>query len=435
MREGLPHNKDAEMRLLGEMLCNLQCLNEVACVHPKLSEYFYDDRHRAIYEAIARANDTSLLAVQKELLASNMLEAVGGLPYVASLQGQAVGILPEANRAAELLQVEYVRRRLLEASYSMMAGAKDKPVEEALESAERNVLDISASLQTDSDPDIKSLMIQAIEEMEEAVQNKGKLRGVGIGYPDFDHMTKGLRPGQLVILAARPGVGKTSLAMNIAEHVAVDQKQPTGVFSLEMVGMELALRMACARARVNSELVQSGHVTEGDKAKLTRAMTAISNAPLFICEKSGLTISQISTRARRMHQRNRLRLIVVDYLQLIYSKRENRVAQITEISGGLKTLAKDLKVPIIALSQLSRDCEKEDREPRLSDLRDSGSIEQDADIVVILAPQGDPKDDPQKVFAKVPKHRGGRVGKVELNFFKGHTRFESVAKTAGVPTE
>jgi replicative DNA helicase len=437
MTHAQPHNEDAELELLGSILANLECLNEVEANHPKISEYFWDYRHRAIFEAVSKNHDNNLLVVCQSLRESGDLDKVGGMPFLAALEGKAVGITAEATRAAEMLQVEYVRRRLIETGWRIQQSGAEKPVDEALESAEKSVMEIGQSLQGDADPDIKSLMIAASEEMDEAIANQGKIRGLCTGFRDFDWLTKGLKPGQLVIIAARPGVGKTTLAMNIAENVAVDGTHPTAVFSLEMTGTELAHRLACSRARVDSELVQTGKINEGQGQALRRAMVKISNSPLQICEKGGLTIGQLSARARRMHQRRRLKLIIVDYLQLLHSRRENRVSQITEISNGLKTLAKDLKVPLIALSQLSRDCEKEDREPRLSDLRESGSIEQDADIVVLLAPKiqkdSKPDEDPQRVDAKIPKHRGGRIGKVELNFFKSYTRFESVSRFEDVP--
>ncbi len=434
-----PHSPQAEMQVLGCMLLKIESIHEIAAEYPMGGDLFWDDRHRYVYDAIQAAGTTDLTQVIELLRNRQQLEQVGGVPFLSSLMNQvAGGGAEEVRQYAAILARDYVRREMLKVSAVMSNDAFDaEDAAEALAKAERSVMEIGASMQSDSDPTVKSLVLGAMEELQEAFDNKGIIRGLSVGFPDLDWMTHGFKSGQVIVIAARPGVGKTSLAMNIVENVAVDQKFPVGVFSLEMTGKELIHRMTCSRAKIDSKRAQSGELQERDFAGLTGAAGKIAVAPIYICEKGGLTISQLSARARRMHQRYKLKLLVVDYLQLMRSNiKGNRNEQITEISNGIKALAKDLRIPIIVLSQLSRDVEKREGEPRLSDLRDSGAIEQDADMVILLSPKAKEADDfSQKVDALIPKHRGGPVGKVNLLFVPSHTRFESVLRTADVPSE
>jgi replicative DNA helicase len=272
------------------------------------------------------------------------------------------------------------------------------------------------------------------------------LTGIGTGFVDFDKMTTGLHEGEMVVIAARPSVGKTSLAMNIAEHVALELKIPTGVFSLEMTADQLVLRMLCSRSRVNLRSIRDGFLAERDFPKLTGAAGKLAAAPLIVDDTSALSILQLRARARRMKQQHGIQLFVIDYLQLLHStsrKAENRQQEIADISGGIKALAKELAVPIIVLSQLNREVEKragEDAKPRLSDLRESGAIEQDADLVGLLYRETKSKDGeddaneaeqdaiPMKLY--IAKQRNGPTGDVALTFLKSYTRFESAAKVA-----
>jgi replicative DNA helicase len=270
------------------------------------------------------------------------------------------------------------------------------------------------------------------------------LTGVGTGFVDLDKMTTGLHGGEMVVIAARPSVGKTSLAMNIAEHVTIEQRLPVGVFSLEMTAESLILRMLCSRSRVNLRNVREGFLAERDFPKLTGAAGKLANAPLFIDDSSALSILQLRAKARRMHLQYGIKLFVIDYLQLVHStarRAENRQQEIADISSGIKSLAKELSVPIIVLSQLNREIEREKgRAPRLSDLRESGAIEQDADVVGLLyKPKSGSEDDeggPATEEDSVPvnlliaKQRNGPTGDVNLTFLKSYTRFESAAKVS-----
>jgi replicative DNA helicase len=268
------------------------------------------------------------------------------------------------------------------------------------------------------------------------------LTGLSTGYADLDKLTTGLHGGEMIVIAARPSVGKTSLAMNVAEHVAVDLHLPVGVFSLEMTAESLILRMLCSRARVNLRNVREGFLAERDFPRLTGTAGRLASAPLYIEDSSALSILQLRAKARRMHLQHGIKLFVIDYLQLLHStarRAENRQQEIADISSGIKALAKELEVPVIVLSQLNREVEKErNRKPRLSDLRESGAIEQDADLVALLyrASQDDDESgagqdqDAIPVNLYIAKQRNGPVGEIALTFLKGITRFESSTKVS-----
>jgi replicative DNA helicase len=303
-------------------------------------------------------------------------------------------------------------------------------------------LRISESRVQDQSSTIKALVNKAINTIEDYHQRQGTLTGIGTGFIDLDKMTTGLHGGEMIVIAARPSVGKTSLAMNIAEHVAVDLGLPVGVFSLEMTADSLVLRMLCSRSRVNLRNVRDGFLAERDFPKLTGSAGKLSRAPLFIDDSSGLSILQMRAKARRMQQQFGIKLFVIDYLQLLHStskRAENRQQEIADISSGIKALAKELNVPIIVLSQLNREVEREKgRPPRLSDLRESGSIEQDADLVGLLYRPSKAEDEDSASEASsdaipvnllIAKQRNGPAGEdVHLTFLKTLTRFESAAK-------
>jgi len=428
-----PHAIEAEQGVLGCMLLEpKECIDLSIENLPRGAEVFYDLRHQALFDLLVEMRERNELidpiSVRQYLLDRNQLEAIGGMPYIAGLMN-CVPSAANAQYYLDIVREKYMLRSLIHACTRTISSVYEHQgeVDTILSDAERLILSIGSGFQSDADPDIKSLVQMAITEFESAHGNQGKIRGLETGFGKFDRVTGGLRAGQMIVIAARPSVGKTSLAMNIAEHVAVDRNQPVGVFSLEMTGAELIYRMACSRARIDSERARDGELQERDFSTLATATQQIAKAPLFICEKSGLSIMQLSARARRMHKRHKLKLLVIDYLQLMQGK-GSRYEQITEISMGVKTLAKELGIPVIILSQLSREVEKEDREPRLSDLRESGAIEQDADMVLFLHPHKS-KDgtmlDPQPVKGILPKHRGGRVGFFPLEFFRSITRFES----------
>jgi replicative DNA helicase len=313
-------------------------------------------------------------------------------------------------------------------------------VDALLDEVERDIFKICEERVSGASASMRDLVHKAISTIEEYHKNQGMLTGIGTGFVDFDKMTTGLHEGEMIVIAARPSVGKTSLAMNIAEHVALEQKIPTGVFSLEMTADQLVLRMLCSRSRVNLRNIRDGFLAERDFPKLTGAAGKLAAAPLVIDDSSGLSILQLRAKARRMKQQHGIKLFVIDYLQLLNStsrRAENRQQEISEISGGIKALAKELSVPIIVLSQLNRELEKrgDDAVPRLSDLRESGAIEQDADMVGLLYKtkeedenSGEADQDAIPVRLLIAKQRNGPTGEVRLTFLKSYTRFESAAK-------
>src|SRR3989441_11830990 len=324
-------------------------------------------------------------------------------------------------------------------------------VDALLDEVERDVLRISEERVEERTTTIKDLVKNAISTIEHFFQRQGMLTGLSTGFPDLDKLTSGLHGGEMIVIAARPSMGKTSLAMNVAEHVAIEERLSVGVFSLEMTAESLVLRMLCSRSRVNLRNIRDGFLAERDFPKLTGAAGKLANAPLFIDDTPGLSILQLRAKARRMWQQYGIKLFVIDYLQLLHStarRAENRQQEIADISNGVKALAKELKVPVIVLSQLNREMEKEkNRRPRMSDLRESGAIEQDADLVGLLYKPDSNEDEENSGggadFEAVPitlfvaKQRNGPTGDVKLTFLKAHTRFESAAKISSddVPAE
>jgi replicative DNA helicase len=385
-----------------------------------------------------------IITLQQRLKDKQLLEAVGGIPYLAGLPD----VVPSSANLSyylEIVQEKYLLRRMIQTCTEVVARVYDHEgeVDALMDEVERDVLRISESRVQGQTTTIKDLVKKAINTIEDFHQRQGMLTGVGTGFADLDKMTSGLHGGEMIVIAARPSMGKTSLAMNMAEHVAIDLKLPVGVFSLEMTSESLVLRMLCSRSRVNLRNVREGFLAERDFPKLTGAAGKLANAPLFIDDSSGLSILQFRAKARRMHQQYGIKLFVVDYLQLLHStarRAENRQQEIADISNGIKSLAKELNVPVIVLSQLNRELEREkNRKPRLSDLRESGAIEQDADVVGLLyKPSSDDEEGAQTasedeavaVNLLIAKQRNGPTGDVNLTFLKPYTRFESAAKVS-----
>ncbi len=430
-----PSNNEAEQSLLACMMIAPQLIVEVESEFPNVMEFFYDLRHREIFKAMLATGTGDLAILHPHLRENKRLESVGGISYMAGLMTKAGGMHFEAQGYAQTLQNDYLKRRLLQLTIQIEKFVTENPqAADALAESEKAMLEIGQASQSSADATVTALMLEVQNDIDRAIQNNGRVRGLSTGIRDLDRMTHGFKGGQMVVIAGRPGGGKTSLAMNIVDHVAVKEKQPVGVFSLEMTGKELVLRMVCSRARISTSDAEDGHLFESNQPAMFMAMREINNAPFHICDKGGLSIGQLGARARRMAIHHKIKLVVIDYLQLMTSRlKENANARITEISNGIKTLAKDLNVPVIALSQLNRDSEKENRKPRLSDLRESGSIEQDADIVMLLAPEPPkPNEDFQKVEVLIPKHRSGPVGKFELSFRKNICRFYDMDYTPSI---
>ena len=444
-----PHALEAEMGVLG---CIFLSPNDTLgdCIEKFRAggDVFYDLRHRLIYELLVTMYDQKeaidLVTVPQRLKDRNQLEAVGGLAYLSSLP-DAVPSAANLSYYADIVREKHLLRRMIQTCTSVVSRVYEHEgeVDALLDEVERDVLHISEERAETDTQTIKELVKQAITTIEDFHQRQGMLTGLATGFPDFDRMTSGLRGGEMIVIAARPSMGKTSLAMNIAEHVALEERLPVAVFSLEMTAESLVLRMLCSRSRVNLRSIRDGFLAERDFPKLTGAAGKLSGSPLFVEDSPALSILQLRAKARRMHQQHGIKLFVIDYLQLLHStarRAENRQQEIADISNGIKALAKELDVPVIVLSQLNREVEKErNRKPRLSDLRESGAIEQDADVVALLYKPSSGDDDDSSGGAEpeavpvnllIAKQRNGPTGEVPLTFLKGYTRFESAAKVS-----
>ncbi len=447
-----PHAIEAEQGVLGCILLSPnECLGICIEKFKKGVEVFYDLRHQMIFDTLVEMYDgkhpIDLITLQQRLKDKNQLEPVGGIPYISALP-DAVPSAANLEYYIDIVREKHVLRKMIQTCTSAVARVYEHEgkVDALLDEVERDVLKISEERIEGSSLLIKDLVHKAINTIEDYHQRQGMLTGVGTGFVDFDKMTSGMHGGEMIVIAARPSMGKTSLAMNIVEHVVLEEKLPVGVFSLEMTAESLVLRMLCSRARVNLRNIRDGFLAERDFPKLTGAAGKLANAPLYIDDSAGLSILQLRAKARRMYQQYGVKLIVIDYLQLLNggsTRIENRQQEVAQISNGVKALAKELNVPVIVLSQLNRELEKDkSRKPRLSDLRESGAIEQDADLIALLYKPEEGKEDddaqPQEsdalpVNLLIAKQRNGPTGDVHLTFFKGFTRFESAAKVADVP--
>lgn len=450
-----PHSIEAEQGVLGSILLDPKvCMPLAIDKLRRGSEVFYDLRHQALFDVLVEMADKGELidpiGVQQYLKDRNQLEALGGMPYIAGLMN-CVPSAANLEYYAEIVREKFLLRKVIQTCTSAVARVYDHQgeVDGLLDEVERDILQISQDRVVNTEKQIKALVHEGINEIEMLHQNAGKLFGVGTGFPDLDKMTGGLKGGEMIVIAARPSMGKTTLAMNIAEHVAIEDQQPVGVFSLEMSGKSLIVRTICSRARVNLRNVRDGFLAERDFPKLTGAAGKLANAPIYLDDSSGLSIVQLRAKARRMHQQYGIKLFVIDYLQLLNGgsgkKFDNRQQEISIISNGIKAMAKELDVPVIVLAQLNRELEKDkNRKPRLSDLRESGAIEQDADLVGLLykadrgddeAESGDQDVEAVPVNLLIAKQRNGPTGDVHLTFLKSYTRYESASKVANVPHE
>jgi replicative DNA helicase len=402
-----------------------EAVSEFVSTHRNASALFYDLRHRRIFAIIADMVDADQhvdnITLDHAIKSAGADQDCGGLDYVASLPDFAPSSY-ELSVYGEKLRDLHKRRGMIEAGAKFTAAGYDAlDVNEALDDCEQALLSIRADSDVNGDSDIRTLIRGAVDDIEASQANAGRLRGIPTGFPKLDRILRGMKPGQLIVLAARPGEGKTSLAMNVAEHVAVDAKIPVGVFSLEMSRGELAHRLLCSRARVSSAVAEEP-MDERDMMRMVTASGAIGKAPLHICDQGGLTIPQLRAKARRMVQRHGVKLFVVDYLGLINAKGKSLYERVSEVSAGLKQLAKELGAPFVVPAQMNREHDKDNkRKPRLSDLRDSGSVEQDADVVAFI------HHTDQGTTLNIEKHRNGPVGIVPLSFNRSITRFESIA--------
>ena len=385
----MPQNIDAEEAILGAILVSPTCMNRV--VEQLRPESFYKPAHRYVYEAMLQLyngeDKIDIVSVSDVLNMNQKLELVGGRAFINDLSYKTI-TTTNVEYYARIVQEKAIKRSLINAGSEIVNSGYDlNPIEESLEVAEKLIFDIASQKASKSLLPIKDLVYDTYAQIEERYNNKDKLTGTPTAFYDLDTITNGLQKSDLIILAARPAMGKTSFALNIAENVALKANVPVAIFSLEMSKEQLVQRLLCAEAEVDTQRLKTGNMQAKDWEKLAVAMDSFSQAPIYIDDTAGVTITDLRAKCRRlaMAEKN-LGLIVIDYLQLIEGTgREDRMQQISSISRGLKILAKELNVPIIALSQLSRAVEsRTDKRPMLSDLRESGSIEQDADIVMFI---------------------------------------------------
>ena len=434
-----PQNIDAEKSLLGAVLIDEEVLTDII-EHVKSND-FYDKNHALIFGAMVRLFEkhrpVDLLTLTDELKRKDELDIVGG----SALLTELTNYVPTAAHAAayaEMVAQKAVRRRLIHASGEITELGYDESTttQELLEKAEAELFSVSDQSLKQDLVSIEQILMDSFDRIEELHKNKGELRGIRTGYRDLDNMTAGLQRSDLVVLAARPAMGKTTLVTNLAYNVATIEKQPVLFFSLEMSKEQLVDRMLADAANVDSWNIRTGKLTDEDFMKLSEASGELADAPIFIDDTPGLTVLEMRTKARRKNHESPLGLIIVDYLQLMQGSSRNdgnRVQEISEISRGLKLIARELNVPLIALSQLSRAVESRTPPiPQLSDLRESGSIEQDADIVsFIYRPAYYEPDNPEVQNITdliIAKHRNGPTGKIQLYFHPERLRFMSLDK-------
>ncbi len=442
-----PHSIEAESSVLGGLLLDNEAWDRIADLLTPGDFYRYEHRQifEAIYGLVEGSRPADVITVFEALQSLGKAEEVGGLSYLNSL-AQYVPSAGNIRRYAEIVRERAILRKLVSASDEISTAAfnpKGKAVDKLLDEAEQKIFAIGeeGSRMKEGFQDMGSLVVELLDRVQEMADNPNDITGVPTGFYDLDRMTSGLQAGDLIILAARPSMGKTSLAINIAEHVALNEELPVAVFSMEMGASQLAVRIVGSIGRIDQGHLRTGKLSDEEWPRLTEAIEKLRNIQLHIDETPGLTVSQLRANARRLARKcgGKLGLIVVDYLQLMSvsgsMSDENRATAVGEISRGLKMLAKELGCPVIALSQLSRGVEaRTDKRPMMSDLRESGAIEQDADVIMFIY-----RDDYYNKDSKEPgvaeviisKQRNGPTGTSKLAFLKPLTKFESLASGGG----
>ncbi len=435
-----PQSIEAEQSVLGAILIDRDTMIEIAdFLKP---EDFYRQSHGRIYAVMLdlseRREPIDIVTVSEALERTGDLEAVGGRAYLGTLSNSTPTAV-HAAQYARIVERKSLLRNLIGAAGKIAGIGYEDPAEiqEAIDRAESELFAVSQRRIGAGFSPLKSLLHDAYDRLDYLHAHRGEISGIRTGFGDLDTLTTGLQKSDLVILAARPSVGKTSFALNIAEHAAVKDRKSVGIFSLEMSKEQLVLRLLSSVSNIDSQRLRTGFLEELDFARIAPAMNSLSEAPIYIDDTPNITTMELRTKARRLQAEAGVDLIIVDYLQLMQSstttRDANRVQEVSEISRGLKALARELKVPVIALSQLSRQPEmRESKEPRLSDLRESGSIEQDADLVMFLWREKERGSDDQQadgevVKLKLSKHRNGPTGEIDLWFKKAQTRFVSYA--------
>jgi len=434
-----PYSLEAEMSVLGAMLMDSEAIAKA--IETLDDSFFYKPAHRKIFQAIVslyeRNEEADLITVGNALRQAKQFENVGGAVYLANLMDYAV---TPANISyhANIVHEKGILRKLIHASTDIITAAYEDSgdVQELLDVAEQSIFNIASNRVKKGFIGISDMLMQSFEELEELARARKVITGEATGFTDLDRMTTGFHPGDLIIIAGRPSMGKTSFALDIARYVAIENKVPVGFFSLEMSKEQLVRRMLCAEARINLYSLISGQIGSEGWNRLSRAAAVLQQSQIFIDDTATTTVLEMRAKARRLQaEHGKLGLIIVDYLQLAHShaRSESRVQEVSTISRGLKALAKELNCPVVALSQLSRAVEARggDKRPQLADLRDSGSIEQDADLVMfVYREERYNPDTPNKGIAEIiiGKQRNGPIGTIELAFHGDYTRFDNLMR-------
>ena len=436
-----PHAIAAEQAVIGSMLTDKDAV--ISAVEKLKPEDFYREDNKAIYEAIlslySKAEPIDIITVKDELIGNGKFETVGGLEYLAMLPDK-VPLTTNIDQYIKIVEEKSILRNLIKASTDIinLGYGQTEETDAIIDIAEKKIFDIMQRKNQKGYSQIKDILIETFAEIEKLYNQKGYVTGVPTGFVDLDQITAGLHKSDLVLVAARPAMGKSAFALNIATYAAIKANTPTVIFSLEMSKEQLVNRILCCEAMVDSNKVRTGKIEEADWIKLATALGPLSEAPIYIDDTPGISIMEIRAKCRKLKLEKNIGLIVIDYLQLIQGtgkKGASREQEISEISRSLKILAKELDVPVIALSQLSRAAEqRQDHRPMLSDLRESGAIEQDADIVMFLYRDDYYNQDTEKKnIAEVilAKHRAGSTGTVELLWLGNYTKFVNIEKYRG----
>jgi replicative DNA helicase len=433
----LPHNPDAERSVLGAVLLDPHAL--YTSLEFVRSEDFFLDQHRRIYEAMIALGESrraiDLVMLVDELGRRGELEAAGGAAYLAQLL-DGVPRVSNVEHYARLVREKSLLRSLIRVAEAieLQALAGEEGAEETLDRAESLIFSLAEQRIGSGLVSVKDVVRDNYERLERLASEGKRVTGLATGYSQLDNLTSGLQPAELIILAARPSLGKTSLALNIAEHVVLAEKRPVAIFSLEMSKEALLLRLLGSRARLNMHKFRTGHFSREDLRVIGAAAAELGEAPLWMDDSASVTVMEIGAKARRLARDKNLGLVIVDYLQLIAirGRFSNRNEEVGSISRGLKGLAKELKVPVMVLSQLTRAPEREERRPQLADLRESGAIEQDADVVLFIHrphfyKRDLPEEERRKAELLIAKQRNGPTDRINFVFFEQHTRFEEAA--------
>ncbi|MGH7142401.1 MAG: replicative DNA helicase [Candidatus Saccharimonadales bacterium] len=433
-----PQNLDAEASLLGAILIDNDAIVKIADIITPID--FFDKKNKYIYEAVLKLydqrSDIDVLTLANQLKSSKTLDIIGGPAYLTEL----TNFVPTASHVeqyADIVAQKALRRRLIAASQDINRFGHDETtsLKELIEQAETRLFDVSHKYVQHTVVSLETILEESFERLDELHKDKEKIRGVRTGYKDLDNILAGLQRSDLIVLASRPSMGKTSLALNLAHHVAVQSKLPVLIFSLEMSKEQLVDRLLSMESGVDAWALRTGNLTDADFEKIGQAMGVLSEAPIFIDDTPSITVSDLRTKARREAHQRQLGLVILDYLQLMsgtarYGGEGNRVQEISEISRGLKGVARELNVPLLALSQLSRSVESRNPQiPQLADLRDSGTIEQDSDVVIFIYREEyyNPETERKKIAdILIKKHRNGPTGGTELYFDTEKQRFSSL---------